>query len=399
MTVLVEYDSTLTQVHPSDLNYLLELVRSNDDERRVLRAITPTRTADLYELVAGAFVGRLGLPSGAWLDFRSRFPFHDVIELIRASTRLPIRVDALHVPGEADTFLVDAIAFAFAREVEALASRGLAKGYRSMRRLHPPYPGRLDIPYHLGHLGARPDRLVTIARHLTTDVPENQALALALDVLTRVALPPAASRRLAALASAFARVGRPPMRAHDVSRLPLNNMTARYAPALALAEAILRSQAMAPRSSGLAGASILFFMPTIWESFVAQWLQGEWPDHSVQSPYRFVMTNDGQHAEADATVWDGGALVALYDAKYKWPTSAPSRDDLYQMITYCSRLGLSAATLLYPASVEPRTVSVAEKRVHVRGINPATVGALRDAAEHVPFETRAGRWVPRRQAE
>jgi 5-methylcytosine-specific restriction endonuclease McrBC regulatory subunit McrC len=379
MTALVEYKPRSVEIIPGDLSHILELNRAADDEARILRSVTPTGKPNTYQIEAGPYVGRLGLPSGAWIDFQSRFNFHDVIELIRASTRPALRVDALRVPGQPNPFLIDAIAIAFIREVGSLAAGGLAKSYRSIRRLSPPYPGRIEVAYHISRFAGRADKLVTIARKLTTNIPENQALASALTALSRVPLRADTADRLAALGPVFARVDQQPMRGEDVRKITLTNLTRRYGHALALAEVILSARQLAPRGAELEGASIVFWMPKIWESYVASWIRGQWPDHVVEAPYRFVLTNTGETAEADAVVLDGKDVVALYDAKYKWPTSAPVRNDLYQMVTYCDRLGLNDATLVYPATSVPRTVSVRNKHVHVHGINPETIGALSHA--------------------
>jgi hypothetical protein len=196
------------------------------------------------------------------------------------------------------------------------------------------------------------------------NIPENQALASALTALSGVPLRAETADRLTALGPVFARVDRQPMRGDDVRKITLTNLTRRYGHALALAEVILSARQLAPRGAELEGASIVFWMPKVWESYVASWIRGQWPDHVVEAPYRFALTNTGETAEADAVVLDGVDVIALYDAKYKWPTSAPVR------------LGLNDATLVYPATSGPRTVSVRNKHVHVRGINPETIGAL-----------------------
>src|SRR5205823_3116243 len=132
------------------------------------------------------------------------------------------------------------------------------KGYRHRRFLQPPYPGQVDIGYHLGKLGARQDRLATGARRLTTNVPVNQALAAALEVLRRVPLADDLVPRLSRLAACFRAVERPPLSADDVARIPLTNLTIGYRDALGLAQVILRSLALAPRAQDASGASILF---------------------------------------------------------------------------------------------------------------------------------------------
>jgi 5-methylcytosine-specific restriction endonuclease McrBC regulatory subunit McrC len=387
---LKEFSSQQLELKPEELAYLLDLVHgfsADTDESRVLQALTPTRVPGLFELRAGPFVGRLGLPSGRWIDFVSRFDFEDVIELIRASGRTPIRTDLLRVEASSASFIIDAVAIAFAREVERLLGLGLAKGYQRQRFLRPPYPGRLDAAYHVGRLAARPDRLVTVAKRLTNDVLINQVLGQALKVLTRVPLDPGIARRVAHLMPAFTRISTTSLAADAVARIPLTALTKRYESALGLAEVILRSQSIAPRSMGLAGGSILFYMPKVWEGYVAAWLRNLWRDDEVMSPYRFPLTNDGQQAEADMVVVRSGQVIALYDAKYKWPDSAPSRADLYQMVTYCDRLGLREATLIYPVATPPRTVEVGDKAITVLGLRP-TVG--RDLPTFASLGTRTG---------
>jgi hypothetical protein len=49
---------------------------------------------------------------------------------------------------------------------------------------------------------------------------------------------------------------------------------------------------------------------------------------------------------------------AKYDAKYKVTGETPSADDIYQLVTYCERLGLREATLVRPGAGEPTEISI-----------------------------------------
>src|SRR4051794_14681359 len=102
MSALVEYRVTRVPLNDEDLSYLLDLVKASGDEDddKLFESLTPTRTRGIFELRTGPYVGRLGLPSGSWLDLTSRFDFPDVIELIRRAARLPIRHDTLRVPTD-----------------------------------------------------------------------------------------------------------------------------------------------------------------------------------------------------------------------------------------------------------------------------------------------------------
>lgn len=209
---------------------------------------------------------------------------------------------------------------------------------------------------------------MTTARRITHDIEVNRALALALEILRRVLLPEEIARRLAALGSSFARVERTPMSPDEVARIALDRLTARYRTALGLAELVLRSQQVAPRAGERAGASMLFHMPRVWEAYVVRWVGERWGDgFQVEAPHTFALTDDGRiRSEADVTVWRDGRLVALYDAKYKWADRGPSTGDIYQMITYCQKLRLGEASLVYPGPFPEQVFTV--NRITVRTV-------------------------------
>jgi 5-methylcytosine-specific restriction endonuclease McrBC regulatory subunit McrC len=262
------------------------------------------------------------------------------------------------------------LALAFAREVEVIAAHGLAKGYERILLLRPPYRGKPDIPFHLGRLGGRPDRLAMRAKRITPDIPINRALSFALSILLRVTLPLQLSLRLHRLRPIFRPIRATRMGAAEIRRIPLTRLTGRYTAAQALAALLAGSEQLAFESAGWSGGSILFSMSRVWEGYVENWVRRLWPGHRVEAQQHFPLTSDGTlGAVADVLVYEGRTPVALYDAKYKPPEEAPKREDIYQMVTYCERLGLSKATLVYPGVLPEKTVHVAGKQIEVVGLD------------------------------
>lgn len=371
---MIEVRENVPSIWPltkEDLAYLLSVVqRSPDggDEAKVLQSITPTRKPGYWQLTPGNYVGRLGLPSGDWIDFHSRFEFPDVIRLIQLSVQGPRLVNRYPTPSKSGLLLADALASAYARVVGRLVGQGLSKGYRSERRTSPPHGGRLDVAFHLARFAGRTDVLVTQRRRLSVDVHVNQALAAALEVLHRIPLSARVNRDLARLRPAFARVSRPSVRAADVAAIQLKGEETRYREALLLAEVVLRSQDLLPSGNAVAGASILFFMPDVWERYVAQWVRTNSPEGRVEAPHPFRLTREGRFAEADVVVKVGDRVQALFDAKYKPPASALSSQDIYQMVTYCEALDLKEATLVYPGAFAQKTVTVKGTAIHARSL-------------------------------
>lgn len=371
MIQLQERVPSIWPLSTSDLTYLLSFVHrgpEEGDEAKVIQSITPTRRPGYWQITAGDFVGRLGLPSGEWIDFQSRFDFPDPIRLIQLGTWPPRLLNRYPTPARAGLKFVDAIALAFAREVGRLVGQGLSKGYREERQSRPPYGGRIDVGFHLSRFAGRPDVLVTKRRRLTVDIEINQALGAALEVLYRVPLASEVGRTVAQLRPTFAQVSRSALSAGDVARLPLRGESVRYRHALLLAEVILRSRDLVPTAEGLSGVSFLFFMPKIWERYVARWVAETSRNETAEPSYAFRLTTEGRTAEADVVIRSRNQVSALFDAKYKTHDSAPSSADIYQMVTYCEALGLSEAQLVYPGTFPSRKVTVKDKTIHIRGL-------------------------------
>jgi len=379
MLTVQEYGTVELDLSNVELAGLLRHVRGTDgDERRLLESLTPTGRGQVHRLKAGSYVGRLALPGGRILEFTSRFDLEELLWLLCLSGRLPVQPNDLLVEVGESAQPVELIARAFVREVRRLVGQGLAKGYQERRFLHPPYPGRLDPNHHLARLAGRPDRLVTVAKRLSVDVPVNQAVGCALDVLRRAEVLDASwDGPLERLAASFRYVSRPPMDAGELARIPLSRLTLRYRPALALASLILDLHAVGPEAGVKPGSSLLFHMPSIWEDFVEAWVRHQTTDDDtqVQAQHTFPVTHDGDiKGRADVVQRRNGRLVGLFDAKYKLLHRSPRAGDVSQMIAYMECLGLDHATLVYPGAAAPRTIGVGRRRITSIGVDPTPAG-------------------------
>ncbi|MGK5678100.1 5-methylcytosine restriction system specificity protein McrC [Actinoplanes sp. URMC 104] len=123
---------------------------------------------------------------------------------------------------------------------------------------------------------------------------------------------------------------------------------ARYREIVPLARLILDGRTTLPTGSGSAGASVLFLMTKIWETYVGRWLRARQPGCAVTGRHRIPLT-ETRSAWADFVVSRAGEPVAVYDAKYRPWRPDPATDELYQLYTYARRLGITRAALVCPA--------------------------------------------------
>jgi 5-methylcytosine-specific restriction endonuclease McrBC regulatory subunit McrC len=198
----------------------------------------------------------------------------------------------------------------------------------------------------------------------------------ALDLLLRVPTEGAVRAGLHRLAASFCGVARVPIAPSDIGRIPLTALTTRYADALGLAEIILRGQDLVPIGEGQSASSIVFSMPKVWEGFVEAWVRSRHAAETVEAQRDFALSDDAaRRARADVAVVGKGRITAVYDAKYKSMEGAPAAGDLYQMVTYCAKLGLHAATLVYPSAAAARSISVAGRTITAMGLWPSAQDA------------------------
>jgi 5-methylcytosine-specific restriction endonuclease McrBC regulatory subunit McrC len=198
------------------------------------------------------------------------------------------------------------------------------------------------------HAG-RPDRLVTVARRLTTDLPINRLIAAAHRHLTTLSYQDAdLAMRLRALSAALRQI--PPFVGPAT---PIPAVVSRYRDAHDLALLILDGRTSLPTARGVAGVGVLFNMTRIWERYTRAWLAARHTAGEViRNQHRVPLTDSDPTwaGRADLVVEMGGRPVAVYDAKYRPWHARPATSELYQLLAYTRRLDVRYAALLHPAT-------------------------------------------------
>ncbi|MER5485474.1 restriction endonuclease [Streptomyces sp. NPDC002812] len=261
--------------------------------------------------------------------------------------------------------LLPAVAHAFTRAARRALRSGVLLGYRETEDTLPVLRGRLRAS---AQLSRRPGLVlpleVTYDDH-TADIPENRLLVGAVRRLLRVpGVDPVRRAELQGFAAQLEGVAVPvpgaPLPVWQRSRLNL-----RYHPVLALAGLIMGGASYElEEGRTVAVDGLVFRMWQVYEDFLARALgealvrrvggRAEPADrsHYLDAGRRHRLEPDLLHYLPGA---DGVQQVAtVVDAKYK---RAFHRDDLYQLLAYCVRLGLPDGHLVY-ASGKPSTVRV-----------------------------------------
>jgi 5-methylcytosine-specific restriction enzyme subunit McrC len=261
------------------------------------------------------------------------------------------------VPLGEEAELVPAVASALWRQVERAIHQGLLPGYVVIEESSPVLRGRLLEGSQLSRHHGLPLPLEIQHDEFTVDIAENQILRTACERMLKVPRVDEESvRMLRRLLRDFGDVT--PIRHGDpVPAWVPSRLNARYHTALRLAELVLRATSVEHTVGKVAVNGFLLNMPQLFEDFVTVALE-----EAIESRYGGRVDAQSRHYLDEAArvplrpdiVWKiGGKPIAVIDAKYKAekPKGYPNAD-LYQILAYCTVLGLPVGHLVYAAGNE-----------------------------------------------
>jgi 5-methylcytosine-specific restriction enzyme subunit McrC len=248
--------------------------------------------------------------------------------------------------------LIPVVAQALWRQTERAIHQGLLPGYVTVEESSLVLRGRLRESEQLHRHHGLPLPLEIRHDEFTVDIAENQILRTACERMLTVPRVDAESQRmLRRLLRDFADVTSL-ARGDEIPVWQPTRLNARYHVALRLAELVLRATSADHDCGGVLLNGFLLDMPKLFEDFITVGLRealtaGFGGRVDAQDPH--FLDDAGKVKLFPDIVWKKrGVPVAVIDAKYKaekykgYPNS-----DLYQLLAYCTTLGLPEGHLVY----------------------------------------------------
>ncbi len=260
------------------------------------------------------------------------------------------RADAVTAGAAAE--LIPAVAQALWRLTERAIHQGLLPGYVLVEESSPVLRGRLRESEQLHRQHGLPLPLEIRHDEFTADIPENQILRTACERMLAVPRVDAeAQRMLRRLLRDLTEVTSL-RRGDPVPAWQPTRLNARYHAALRLAEIVLRATSVEHQPGTVPVTGFLLDMPQLFEDFVTVALREALVagyGGRVDGQDRHYLDQAGRVVLRPDIVWKArGAPRAVIDAKYKaeQPAGYPNAD-LYQLLAYCTALGLPTGYLVY----------------------------------------------------
>ncbi|MEU0843664.1 restriction endonuclease [Streptomyces sp. NPDC005962] len=286
--------------------------------------------------------------------------------------------------------LLPAIAHAVERQVDRALRQGLLQGYRATEETALVVRGRIREAEQIRrHFGATLPVEVAYDE-FTTDIAENRILRTAVDRLLRLpGVPRDVRRRLlhqrARLADVTAIVRGGPLPDWHATRL-----NSRYHHALHLARVVLDGASAEHTPGGLHIDGFLFDMNKLFEDFVTVALReafrGSGRTARLQDPHHLDEASAIRMKPDFVLYGADGSPSAVVDAKYKSEQREGYPDaDLYQMLAYCTALGLREGHLVYAKGHAPHAAHRVRHagiviHQHALGLDQEPAGLLTDIA-------------------
>ena len=258
--------------------------------------------------------------------------------------------DTVRVADSAD--LIPVIAQALWRQTESAIHQGLLPGYVLVEESSQVLRGRLRESAQLHAHHGLPLPLEIRHDEFTIDIPENQILRTSCERMLSIPRVDSESQQmLRRLLRDFADVTVIPRGSPTPSWEP-TRLNARYHAALRLASLVLDATSVEHETGNVAVNGFLLDMPSLFERFVTVALREAITTRfggRVEGQVRYHLDQAGQVPLRPDIVWKvSGTPAAVIDAKYKAekPAGYPNAD-LYQLLAYCTILGLPVGHLVY----------------------------------------------------
>jgi 5-methylcytosine-specific restriction enzyme subunit McrC len=260
---------------------------------------------------------------------------------------------------EAEPGLLPVLARLFERQAEHALRQGLLQGYRSTEETALLVRGRIREADQVRRQYGRLIPVEIVHDEYTVDVAENRLILGACERLCRLpgGIPADVRGRLARLKVRLADVT-PLRRGHPPPAWRPSRLNVRYHKALRLAELVLRGASVEHRAGDVTVSGFLFDMAVVFEDFVTvalgEALAGA-GGRCVRHPSIHLDRRHEVRMLPDFVRFaDDGAAVAVADAKYKAEKPEGYPDvDLYEMLAYCTALGLPVGHLVYAKGNAP----------------------------------------------
>jgi 5-methylcytosine-specific restriction enzyme subunit McrC len=335
--------------------------------------IQRTGIVELSRRVSGEFVikadSKIGFISvqGVQVNVAPRFPVYNVFYFLGLLDELKLDPEKVEISANEDFLAV--LFQSFIQSVNTATRKGLISGYVNRQDSLPVLKGRVDFSRQFKKHPGQYFPFEVSFDDFVEDIPENQILKKALQISLKYGLQ---SRNLRNQAQNLLFNFKDTSDVQVVPAWNASRLNSHYWDALRIAELIISGNGFHENSGDVLISGFSIDMYKVFEDFVAKQLATRVNNSSDRLVTQKILTLDvgGLYKEKPDVIWyrDGRPFQVL-DTKYKKPEGETqqrdSLNDLRQVISYASLLGLKQAHLVYGVAGNARSIETRQEGITV----------------------------------
>lgn len=342
-------------------------------EVEIAQKIQKTGIVELSRRVSGEFVikadSKIGFVAveGVQVNVAPRFPIYNIFYFLGLLDELKLDSEKVQI-AESNDFLT-VLFQSFIQSVALATRKGLMGGYVNLEDSLQVLKGRIDFSRQFKRSPGSYFPFEVSFDDFVEDIPENQILKKALRISLKYGLQ---SRNLRNQAQNLL------FNFKDVSEIDLiptwnqSRLNLHYWNALRLAELIISGNGFHENIGNIQISGFSIDMYKVFEDFVARQLTEriKSSEDLVATQKSLSLDEEGIYREKPDVIWyKKGKPFQVMDTKYKKPDGESqqrdSLDDLRQVISYASLLGLKKAHLVYGVAGSTRTIQTKQEGITV----------------------------------
>ena len=342
-------------------------------DAEIAQKIQRTGIVELSRKVSGEFVikadSKVGFISvqGVQVNVVPRFPIYNIFYFLGLLEEMKLDSEKVQI-SESNDFLT-VLFQSFIHSVTSSTRKGLISGYVNREDSLKVLRGRIDFSRQFKKNPGNYFPFEVTFDDFVDDVPENQILKKALHISLKYGLQNRSLRNQAQnLLFNFKDVS-------DISEVPAWNesrLNSHYWNALRLAELIISGNGFHENTGDIQINGFSIDMYKVFEDFVAKQLADRInsSDNLVATQKSLLLDVGGIYREKPDVIWyRQGKPFQVLDTKYKQPEGETqqrdSLNDLRQVISYASLLGLKEAHIVYGVAGNARSIETRQEGITV----------------------------------
>jgi len=342
-------------------------------DAEIAQKIQRTGIVELSRKVSGEFVikadSKVGFISvqGVQVNVVPRFPIYNIFYFLGLLEEMKLDSEKVQI-SESNDFLT-VLFQSFIHSVTSSTRKGLISGYVNREDSLQVLRGRIDFSRQFKKNPGNYFPFEVTFDDFVDDVPENQILKKALHISLKYGLQNRSLRNQAQnLLFNFKDVS-------DISEVPAWNesrLNSHYWNALRLAELIISGNGFHENTGDIQINGFSIDMYKVFEDFVAKQLAERInnSDDLVATQKSLLLDVGGIYREKPDVIWyRNGKPFQVLDTKYKQPEGETqqrdSLNDLRQVISYASLLGLKEAHIVYGVAGNARSIETRQEGITV----------------------------------